>query len=192
MLIVYAVQPTESNKKEYASTQLAESKTKRSAPILAQVATSEAIDSPQNNLVKSLWQQSKTRPETEQSLAEEISIEHIKVAAEAFNNLTVGQQVSLYIPQENKDYLGTVTENYQQFEGKVEISSGELVNASQFSSFTVTQGAESTLVMIATNESIYQVEINNASGYGTVIDDRELDHYRQHDDSLHTPPEGIS
>ncbi len=193
-VISTTIQKTENNSAQLTNAEVNKGQLleKKSSAVLAQAETSKTVDNKQSIPAKPLWQLADSIPKSSQTLAAEIPVEHITVSADAFSHLTVGQKVSLYIPQENKDYIGTVTENYQQFKGKVKISSGEIDNGSQFSSFTVTQGSESTLVMIATNESVYQVEIDNSTGNGTVIDDRALDYYRKHDDSLHTPPEGIS
>ena len=110
----------------------------------------------------------------------------------AFDNLVEGQKVALFIPQTGQEYTGTIEQSHQQFGGQVKVSSGSIEGGDQFSSFTVTKGIQSTLVMVATNEGIYQVEIDNKTGNGTVIDDQALDHFRKEDDTLITPPEGIS
>ena len=142
--------------------------------------------------VNHLWQPASTSDERRQSLPEEIFVEHIQVTPNAFDKLSEGQKVALFIPQESHEYIGTIEQSHQQFGGQVKVSSGSIENGDQLSSFTVTKGPESTLVMIATDDAIYQVEINNKTGNGTVIDDRSLDHFRKKDDSQMTPPEGIS
>ncbi len=128
----------------------------------------------------------------EQLLPEEILVEHIQTQANDFNHLTQGHKLTIYIPQEQQDYSGTIEKNHQQFGGKVQVASGSIDDGQPFSSFTVTKGPELTLVMVATGEKIYQVEIDNKTGAGTVIDDQALDYFRKHDDGQETPPEGIS
>ncbi len=145
-----------------------------------------------SNQPSQLWQAANSVPAHKQSLDAEVAVEYIQSSPELFKQLHVGERVALYIPQENRDYIGTVNESYEQFQGKIKVSSGPIENSSEFSSFTVTKGDETTLVMVATDEGIFQVEIDNETGNGTVIDDRSLDFYRKHDDSLSPPPEGIS
>lgn len=142
--------------------------------------------------VKQLWQTASKSEVPIQSLPEEILVEPIQVSPHAFDNLVEGQKVALFIPQTGQEYTGTIEQNHQQFGGQVSVSSGSIEGGDQFSSFTVSKGTQSTLVMIATNEGIYQVEIDNKTGIGTVIDDKELDHFRKEDDTLTTPPEGVS
>lgn len=127
-----------------------------------------------------------------QLLPEEVLVEHIQIEIDAFDNLNSGKKLSIYIPQEQQDYVGTVENSYKQFGGQVKVSSGSLENGQPLSSFTVTKGAELTLVMVATGEKIYQIEIDNGTGAGTVIDDQSLDYFRKHDDGQIPPPEGIS
>lgn len=127
-----------------------------------------------------------------QLLPEDVLVEHIQTEIDAFDNLNSGKKLSIYIPQEQLNYVGTVEQSYKQFGGQVSVSSGSIENGQSFSSFTVTKGAELTLVMVATGEKIYQIEIDNETGAGTVIDDQSLDYFRKHDDGQIPPPEGIS
>ena len=141
---------------------------------------------------KTLWQASQASPSNEDSLPAEIQVEYIQAKPEALTHLSEGQKVSFFIPQEQAEYTGTIEKSYSQFNDKVTVSSGSIEGADELSSFTVTRGPESTLIMVATENSIYQVEIDNRTGQGTVIDDRSLDYFRKHDDSQLTPPEGLS
>lgn len=127
-----------------------------------------------------------------QRLPKAIQVAHIKTQRDAFDHLQNGEKITLYIPQDNQSYIGTVEKNHQQFGGQVQVSTGSIEDGAPLSSFTVTKGPELTLVMVATGEKIYQIEINNKTGAGTVIDDQSLDYFRKHDDGQTTPPEGIS
>jgi len=129
---------------------------------------------------------------TVQPLADEVLVEHIQIEPNAFDHLKTGEKISIFIPQEQHDYIGVVEKSYQQFDGQIKVSTGSIDNEQQFSSFTVTKGPELTLIMVATGDSIYQIEIDNKTGAGTVIDDQALDFYRKDDDAISTPPEGIS
>jgi len=127
-----------------------------------------------------------------QALPDEIIVEHIQTEPNAYDHLKEGEKLSLFIPQEQHDYIGTVEKSYQQFGGQIKVSTGSLDSNQQLSSFTVTKGPELTLIMVATGDSIYQIEIDNKTGAGTVIDDQALDYFRKDDDAISTPPEGIS
>ena len=142
--------------------------------------------------VKQLWRTASTSEEEIQSLPEEVLVEQIQVPPHAFDNLVEGQKVTLFIPQEGYEHVGTVEQSFSQFSGQVAVSSGSIEGGDQFSSFTITKGAQTTYVMVATNEGIYQVEIDNKTGHGTVIDDKELDHFRQEEDTVMPPPDGLS
>ena len=164
---------------------------KPSSP-LVQTQRSMIKDEANEATLKQLWKTANNSPELTQDLPAEILVAHIQAEPDAFDNLDVGQKVDLYIPQESQAYTGIVKENFKQFNGQVNVSSGSIENGDQFSSFTVTKGLETTIVMVATNQGIYQVEINNKTGAGTVIDDQSLNYFRKHDDTQTTPPEGIS
>ena len=138
------------------------------------------------------WQSVTNNPKLTQNLPDEIEVFHIQTQTNAFDQLKKGEKLTLYIPQEDQNYIGTVEKNHQQFDGLVQVSSGSIDDGQPFSSFTVTKGSELTLVMVATGEKVYQIEIDNKTGTGTVIDDQSLDHFRKHDDGQITPPEGIS
>jgi len=127
-----------------------------------------------------------------QQLPDEILVEHIQTKVDEYNHLKKGDKLSIYIPQEQQDYMGTVEKNYQQFDGLVKVSTGPIDAGKQFSSFTVTKGPELTLIMVATGDSIYQIEIDNKTGAGTVINDKALDFFRKDDDAIVTPSEGMS
>jgi hypothetical protein len=127
-----------------------------------------------------------------QQLPDEVLVEHIQLSVNEFDELENGDHFSIFIPQEQQDFNGVVDKNYQQFDGQITISTGTLDNDRSLSSFTVTKGPELTLIMLATGDKIYQIEIDNKTGIGTVIDDQALDFFRKHDDTVGTPPEGIS
>ncbi len=125
-------------------------------------------------------------------LADKIEVAHIQAQSAQLAQLAEGQRVSFFIPQNQKEYQGVVESHYRQFDGKVSVSKGRLDAGDELTSFMVTKGPDTTLVMVATDDGVYQIEIDNQSGLGTVIDDRALDYFRKHDDSILTPPEGLS
>ena len=163
-------------------------------PSLAAEATGNNLASKQTGIITAKVQRLSVieEPKQVQQLPAEILVEHIQTQPNDFDHLTQGKKLSIYIPQEQQDYSGTVNKSHQQFGGQVQVATGSIDDGQPFSSFTVTKGPELTLVMVATGEKVYQVEINNKTGAGTVIDDQSLDYFRKHDDGQATPPEGIS
>lgn len=138
-----------------------------------------------------VWQPSiAAQPEVFQ-LALDAHVEYIQVQPVA-QNLKIGQKLALFIPQENRFYSGTVTESSVEHAGAAKIVAGELDDGTDFASFSLIQGKTMTFATVATGSSIYQVEIDNRSGIGIVMDNRELEPYSHPDDGILPPPEGIS
>jgi hypothetical protein len=125
------------------------------------------------------------------SLPDNVNVEYIKIADPKNLAFSEGQKLSLLIPQENKFYVGTIEESTSEFDGTVVISSGDIKNGGLFSSFSIVEGENTTFVTVATGESIYQIEIDQKSGIGIVMDDRELDQYRHDDDGILPPLDGL-
>ncbi len=143
------------------------------------------------NQAEQVWQPIAQQQHPEM-LPDNLYVEYIKVADKSSMKFSEGQKVSFLIPQENKSYIGTIIESTRAFGGDVKISSGDIENGNEFASFSITEGEKTTFVTVATGESIYQVEIDQQSGIGVVMDDRELNQYRHNEDGIFPPPEGIS
>ncbi len=140
---------------------------------------------------KQVWQPI-AQQQQPKSLPDNLQVEYIKVADTSSMTFSEGEKVSFLIPQENKSYVGIVNESTRAFGGDVNISSGDIENGDEHASFSITEGENTTFITVATGESIYQVEIDNQSGVGVVLDDRELNQYRHKEDGIIPPPEGIS
>ena len=119
---------------------------------------------------KQVWQPT-AQQQRPKMLPENLYVEYIKVADNSFKNLSEGQKISFLIPQENKSYIGIINESTRAFSDTVKMSAGDIDNGNEFASFSITEGKNTTFVTVATGESIYQVEIDNQSGIGTVMDD---------------------
>ena len=138
-----------------------------------------------------IWQSiaQQQRPKT---LPDKLYVEYIKVVADNSLKFSEGEKISFLIPQEDKSYVGIINESTRAFGGDVKISSGDIDNGNEHASFSITEAEDTTFVTIATGKSIYQVEIDNYSGIGVVMDDRELNRYRYDGDGILPPPEGVS
>ncbi len=145
----------------------------------------------QHASTKQLWQ-AVTPQQHPKDIPDNLNVEYIKANQTGLMNLSEGQQVALVIPQENKSFIGVIAESTRAYGGEITISSGTIENGDENASFSITEGKNTTFITVATGESIYQVEINKQTGIGTVLDDRELDQYRQNEDGILPPPEGIS
>jgi|GEM_PF-4334821 len=152
-------------------------------PTNRQKSNSEFSRKEPRKLWKSIPQQEKPA-----SLPDNVEVEFIQMPVGALQNLQVGEKVDLLIPQKGHPYVGTVKKISSRFsDGNVKVSSGPLDNGQDFSSFSIVEGDKITLVTVATGAEIYQVEIDNKTGVGTVLDDRELQQFRQGNDNLSPP-----
>jgi hypothetical protein len=163
-------------------------------PAETDLQTTTAKKSHPKKTLTVLWQgMSQTQSEkVSDPLADNIEVASIQAEPSQLARLSEGQSVSFFIPQNQRQYQGVVESHYQQFDGKVSVSKGRLLEGDELSSFMVTRGPDTTVVMVATDDGVYQIEIDNSTGQGTVIDDRALDYFRKHNDSILTPQEGLS
>lgn len=190
--IVYLALPVQSEEKRTALTAKTQPTSSEKRAI---TATPNSKAEWENNTAafsneKQVWKPISTqRPNT---LPDGLHAEYIKVEENIGLTFSKGQKLSFFIPQENNSYAGTISESAHVFEGDIKIFSGDIENGNELASFSITESKNTTFVTIATGESIYQVEIDNHSGIGTVLDDRELNQYRLHDDAILPPPEGVS
>ncbi len=144
--------------------------------------------------IKRLWKKAVNPSEFKKKdpMDTDIEMAYIQAEPDRLANLVEGQTVQFEIPQTQKTYQGVVESQYKQFDGKVSVSKGRLEDGDELTSFMLTRGPDTTVVMVVTDDGVYQIEIDNQTGQGTVIDDRALDAFRQHNDSILTPPEGLS
>jgi hypothetical protein len=155
------------------------------------VPTKRSSELFQHASAKQLWQPVPPQQHPK-DIPDNLNVEYIKANQPGTMNLSEGQQVAILIPQENKSFIGVVDESTRAYGGEITISSGTIENGDENSSFSITEGKNTTFITVATGESIYQVEINKQTGIGVVLDDRELNQYRQNEDGILPPPEGIS
>ncbi len=138
-----------------------------------------------------LWQ-SQSNSERPENFPADAEISFIKVNENLRRKFSEGEKVALLIPQENKVYEGQVVSSTKAFSGEVNMTEGKLENGNPFASFSITSDSNTTLATVATGESIYQIEIDNQTGVGFVMDDRELDSLKHPEDGILPPPEGVS
>ncbi len=152
-------------------------------------ATTE-IETPFDEPV-SLWEQDDASPE--QASEADNTIEHeerIKVDAEALTKLQVGQVLEFFVPQLGETFQSEIESTSNQL-GDVKVWKGNIQGENQEDgNFIITQGKIMTNVVLATNEGIYNVHINNETNEGTIIDDREYSgRISDTDDSIPYPHE---
>lgn len=107
---------------------------------------------------------------------EDTTIEHeerIKTNPEVLAKLQVGQVLEFFVPQLGESFQSEITSTSNQL-GNVKVWKGNIHSEGQEkSNFIMTQGAVNTNVVLSTAEGVYTVYIDNKTGEGTVIDDRE-------------------
>ena len=104
------------------------------------------------------------------------TIEHeepITTNPEALANLQVGQVLEFFVPQLGEAFQSEIESTSNQL-GDVKVWKGNIEGEGQEkSNFIMTQGEVMTNVVLATAEGVYTVHIDNETGEGTVVDDRE-------------------
>ncbi len=150
-----------------------------SSTIAAELPTDEPI---------SLWEKDDTsQDEPDNTIEHE---ERIKADTEALSKLQVGQVLEFFIPQLGETFQSEIESTSNQL-GDVKVWEGKINGENQEDgNFIITQGKIMTNVVLATNEGIYNVHINNENGESTIIDDREYSgRISDTDDSIPYPHE---
>ncbi len=98
----------------------------------------------------------------------------IQMDPSVFESLQIGQPIEIPIPQEAFPLFGVVGENHSQLNGEVQVWSGPIDGSHETASFTVTRGEITTYVTVATGTSIYEVTLDNATGIGSVVNEKDL------------------
>ncbi len=99
--------------------------------------------------------------------------ERLKADTEALTKLQVGQVLEFFVPQLGETFQSEIESTSNQL-GDVKVWKGKINGENQEDgNFIITQGKIMTNVILATNEGIYNVHINNENGESTIIDDRE-------------------
>jgi hypothetical protein len=136
---------------------------------LDKVEKEQSIVNPDESI--SLWE-----IDAPEEFEEDTTIEHeerIKTRPEVLAQLQVGQVLDFFIPQLGETFQSEITSTSNQL-GNVKVWKGDILNEEQEkSNFIMTQGAVMTNVVLSTAEGVYTVYIDNETGEGTVIDDRE-------------------
>ncbi len=139
----------------------------------------------------SLWEQDNVsqqlNSETDDTIEHE---ERIKADTEALTKLQVGQVLEFFVPQLGETFQSEIESTSNQL-GDVKVWKGKINGENQEDgNFIITQGKIMTNVILATNEGIYNVHINNENGESTIIDDREYSgRISDTDDSIPYPHE---
>ncbi len=121
------------------------------------------------------------------SIPEGVDVEFVRTDGLDVGNLRQGDRIEFPIPQESRIYSGVVEEKHERFNGGVKVATGGLETDLPFASFSIVDDGRIALVMVTTGKDIYQIEIDKSTGVGTVLDDKQLDRFRQVDDGLLPP-----
>lgn len=119
-------------------------------------------------------------------------IEQIQLLPGTLDQIEIGQELELLIPQAARSYITLIDSTHNQLNG-VKIWKGTLDDGGDKSNVTITEGEILTFVTISSVEGVFSVEIDNATGRGTMIDEREYKrHMADQDDSVAVPSAPIS
>ncbi len=131
-----------------------------------------------------LWQPARAHVEARRDLP----AEPIEADPQAFENLTVGQPLELAIPQEASPVFGVVSETHDQLGGAVRVWSGPVDGSHDSASFTISRGATTTYITVATGTNIYEVSVDNETGEGSVVNEVDMTRGKT-DNDIVLPPE---
>jgi len=99
--------------------------------------------------------------------------ELIKTDSETLATVQVGQVLDFFVPQLGESFQSKVSSTSNQF-GEVKVWKGSIEGEEENkSNFIMTRGEKMTHVVLSTSEGNYTVNIDNKTGEGTVVDDRE-------------------
>ena len=113
--------------------------------------------------------------------------EPIQMDPTVFDALSVGQPLEIDIPQEEFPILGIVEASRAQLGGSVQVWSGPIDGSHPSASFTISRGARTTYVTVATGTHIYEVSVDNASGEGRVVDEVDMTRGKSDEDFIPVP-----
>lgn len=104
-----------------------------------------------------------------------------------FADLRVGQPIELSLPPPADAVFGVIGERHEQLGGAVQVWSGPLAGENDLASFTITRGVRTTYVTVATGSEVFEVEIDNETGSGSAIDERDIVTGPQENDMVPVP-----
>lgn len=122
----------------------------------------------------------------------------IKTDPKALTEFHSGQNVELPIPQANAVYFGTIDKEKIELDGRVVSWSGPLNDGVDGTAFGIARGQRMTLIYVTSMSGDYEININNKTGEGEVIDSREYDKLKKGTDVVEmeesdaiNPPNGV-
>lgn len=100
------------------------------------------------------------------------NIEPVRTDPNFLADLQVGQALDFFIPQLGQSFQGVIDTTSKQM-GGVKVWKGSIQDDDEKSNVLITQGKSMTHVVLTTTKGVYAVQIDNKSGEGAVIDERE-------------------
>lgn len=132
----------------------------------------------------SLWQ--KADQDNVTTDPDQLRVEHVVADPTALTQLEVGRKVDFVIPHTDEAVSGEITAQQSANNG-VKVYDIKLNNNNPLTGAQIVRGKQSTDVAVITEQGNYTVSINNKTGAGTVIDDRDLNIYRTESDVVLVP-----
>lgn len=134
----------------------------------------------------SLWQPDQNQPDAE---VEGIPVKQLQTAPADLNQLQVGQQIELAIPQLDKTVEARIETTHNQL-NIAQVFKGPLIDGHKKDNVIITRGKIQTHVVIATQEGVFSAVIDNATGKTVLTDEGEI-HERTSGEDDSVPLEGI-
>ncbi|MCB1743006.1 MAG: hypothetical protein KDK91_21700 [Gammaproteobacteria bacterium] len=111
----------------------------------------------------------------------------IELDPRVFETLQVGQPLELDIPQLEQPVYAVLGETHTQLNGQVQVWSGPVDGSHPSAAVTITKGEISTYVTVATGDNIYEINIDNNSGKGVVVDEVDMTAGKNGEDAISPP-----
>ena len=99
--------------------------------------------------------------------------EPIQLNPVAFATLAAGQEVEFLIPQQSRTYTGIIEKVSSASSGSSRIANGQLIqyyDSEEPATFSIISDDQVTYISIRTGSDAFQIEFNNDSGKGNVIE----------------------
>lgn len=112
--------------------------------------------------------------------------EYISAEPGAIQGLLVGDPVEIHVPQTAQSYSGVVISETQHF-GKVRVLEVKLDFGDENNNMTITSGERQTFIALNTPDGIFNIQVDNQSGNGTVVNEMEFRTRQSGVDSIPAP-----
>ncbi|MES9845585.1 MAG: hypothetical protein ABW162_14145 [Candidatus Sedimenticola sp. PURPLELP] len=119
--------------------------------------------------------------DTPDHFASDMHLETILADPQQMGSISIGQTLELPIPQEGKVYQAMIMESGSLLNGAVKTWMGSFDSNGHVGTLTLVRGEGLTVASLATDDTVYSIEIDNETGLGHVLDEKEQAAYYDND-----------